>query len=93
MLPFWKNWFDTWGFALETQQVMAMRLSRLAAGGLPAVAEAERMVVEKFATLGLAHNAAALALFSGRGVGVAANHAMVPFRRRVRANRRRLSRG
>jgi hypothetical protein len=58
-----------------------------------ATAECSRMVFEKFDAAAAAHSAGALALVRGRSVEAAAELAMAPVKRRVRANRRRLSRG
>ena len=92
MLPLWSTWFDAARFGMETQQVIALRLLRMATGGPAAVTEAQRMVVEKVAAVALAQQAAALALMTGKTFPTAAAQAMLPIRRRMRANRRRLSR-
>jgi hypothetical protein len=91
MIGAWKNWVDATSFAIEAQQVVTLRLMRLASGGVAGAAEAQRMVTEK-AAAGLAAQAAATsALMAGRSFTAAARRAAVPYRRRVRANRRRLS--
>ncbi len=92
MLPFWSTWFDAARFGLESQQVIALRLMRMAAGGPLAATEAQRMVVEKVAAVAQAQQAAALALMTGKTFPTAATKAMIPIRRTMRANRRRLSR-
>ena len=92
MLPFWTSWLDAARFGLESQQVIGMRLMRMAAGGPLATTEAQRMVVEKVAALALANQAAALALMTGKPLHTAAAQAMRPMRKRMRANHRRLSR-
>jgi hypothetical protein len=70
--------------AAESQQVIWLRLFKLAAGGPKASAEARRMVSEK------------LALAAQAGVGVVTGETpagtVKRYRKKVRANRRRLSR-
>lgn len=76
--------------AVEAATVVALRGARLARGGPAAKSEARRMVSEKLeAALALQ----ALALTGGLGatVPVAAGKAVRHYRRKVRANRRRLS--
>lgn len=84
--------FDNWlsigvestMLAFESQQVVALRLLHLAAGGPSAVVESHRMVAEKVA----AAMESAVRVASGQGPD-----AIVSFyRRKVQANRRRLSR-
>jgi hypothetical protein len=77
---------------LDAQRVIAMRLTRIAAGGAKAELECRRMVSEKIAAGAAARAAAAKALASGKGVEVAAAKALAPVKRAVRANHRRLSR-
>jgi hypothetical protein len=91
MLKLWRNWIDANRFALDTQAVIALRLMRMASGGPLVAAEAQRMITEKVAALAAAQVAGGLALASGKSAGIAAKRAMAPIRRRVRANRRRLS--
>lgn len=68
--------------ALESQQVIGLRLTKLALGGPAASREAARMVIEKATALG----EAATKIATG---GTA--HAVVKgYRKKVRANRRRL---
>lgn len=92
MLPLWSTWFAAARFGIETQQVIALRLMRMAAGGPLAATEAQRMVVEKLAAMTQAQQAAALALMTGKTLPTAAAKALLPIRRTLRANRRRLSR-
>jgi hypothetical protein len=88
----WKMWTDTWRLGLDVQHVIAMRMLRISAGDAAAHAECRRMVTEKLAAGAAAHAAAVAALVSGKGVEAATAQAMVPIRRTVRANRRRLGR-
>ncbi len=92
MIAFWRNWIDAGRLALDAQSVIAMRVMRLASGGPLVAAETQRMTTEKIGTPAAAQLAGALALASGKGAGIAAKRAMTPIRRRVQANRRRLSR-
>ena len=80
----WKLGMDTAMLAFESQQVIGMRLAMLAAGGTAAQVEAQRMVTEKIAAAG---EAAVLVATGGNAAGVVAG-----YRRKVRANARRLSR-
>ena len=76
---------------LEAAMVVGLRGARLSAGGRVAKAESRRMVSEKIeAALALQ----ALALTGGLGATApaAAAKALRHYRRKVRANRRRLSR-
>ena len=79
-------------FALEAQQVIALRLMRLAAGGPTAQREAHRMVAEKVDAAAVAARLSAAA--SARGAHDAgAGDVVRMLRRRVRANRARLLKG
>ncbi|MFC7397707.1 hypothetical protein ACFQU1_10930 [Chelatococcus sp. GCM10030263] len=84
----WQAWMrlsrDMTLLGLEAQEVVALRLMRLAEGGTVAEAEAGRMVDEKVS----AFFEAATTLASGG----AAEHVVSRLRRRVRANGRRLRR-
>jgi hypothetical protein len=77
---------------IEVQSVIALRMLRFASGGARMEAEATRMVTEKVAAAVEAQTAAAVAAVSGRPQHVVANKALKVFKKRVRANRRRLSR-
>ena len=82
------NWlgltFDATLLAFESQRVVGLRLACLAAGGVAAEAEAQRMVVEK----GAAFVEAATTL----AFGGSANTVIRRYRTHVRANERRLQR-
>jgi hypothetical protein len=77
---------------LEAQSVIALRMLRLAAGGAKAQIEANRMVTEKVAAAAEAQTASAVAAARGSKTHVVAGKALYTYRKRVRANRRRLSR-
>jgi Flp pilus assembly protein TadG len=70
-----------------------MRLMKIAAGGTKGAAEFTRMVQEKAEAAAAAQTAGSLALAKGRSVKAATKAAMAPVKKRVRANRKRLSRG
>jgi hypothetical protein len=75
---------------MEAQSVVALRMLRFASGG--ARSEANRMVAEKVAAAAEAQAAAAVAAASGRQPHVVAGKALNVYKKRVRANKRRLSR-
>jgi hypothetical protein len=76
----------------EAQQVMALRLMRIAAGGARGQAETQRMMTEKFAALAEAQAAAAAGAVEGVASHRTGKKMLGVYRKRVRANRRRLSR-
>ena len=75
----------------EAQSVMALRFMRLATGGARAQSEARRMVTEKVMALGEAQSAAARAAIKGDKSHRTAAKVLRVYKRRVRKNRRRLS--
>ena len=79
-----KTWWNVGMLAAEAQQVIWLRCMRLAAGGVTASAEAQRMVSEKVA--------AAVPAAAGIVMGDSAVKVVKRYRKKVRANRRRLSR-
>ena len=84
--------FDLARLGAEAWMVVGLRLAKLAAGGPAAALEAQRMVAEKSAAAIEAQFAAGLALATGASHHVAGRKALVGYRRRVKANRRRLMR-
>ena len=92
MFPWIGLFFDASQLFLEAQEVVALRLEKLARGGPAAPIEAATMVAEKAATAGEAVLAAAFAVASGGDAHRAAGAFLRPYRKRVRANRRRLAR-
>jgi hypothetical protein len=83
-------WFEAARFSADSHNVIALRMMRLASGGPLAAAEATRMVSEKVAAFNEAQGALMTALMSGSSLDDAAAKAYAPYRRAVRANRRRL---
>jgi len=91
MHALWKFWTDACQVGLDAQQVIAMRLIRISAGGASAEAECGRMVSEKVCAAVDAQAAGAIALVDGKGLGAAAMAALAPVKQAVRANHSRLS--
>ena len=79
-----KPWWDLAMLAVESQQVIWLRSMRLAGGGAKASAEARRMVSEKLT--------AAAQAAAGAVLGDSPARTAKRYRKKVRANRRRLSR-
>ncbi len=92
MLNLWQSWIDLAQLGYDANSVVALRSMRLLSGGPDAAREARQMVSEKVAALAAAQMAGAMALASGQPFDVAAERAMAPVKRQVRANVRRLSR-
>jgi hypothetical protein len=69
-----------------------MRMMRLASGGVLAQRELQRMIAEKGLAVAEAQMAAAARIITGAGMADAARSASKVYERKVRANRRRLSR-
>lgn len=80
---------DAWTLGMEASSVMALRGLKLAAGGTAAQTEAARMVSEKLEA-GMALQAMAMTGGLGATPAGAAAKTLAHYRRKVRANRRRL---
>ena len=78
--------------SFDAQSVIALRMMRLASGGAKTKAEMNRMVIEKTAAIAEAQVAATSAIMAGRKDHVVASKALNVFKKRVKANKRRLSR-
>ncbi len=78
-----KSWSNLAMLALESQQVILLRMSKIAAGGTGAGRELQLMTAEKFTAA--AHEGARLML------GASSDSVVKGYRKRVRANLRRLS--
>jgi hypothetical protein len=89
--PWFKLAYETAWLGFDAQRVITLRLMRLATGGASGQAEAERMMSEKPAALVEAQMAAAGALAVGNSAA-AARKVLAVYKKRVRANKRRLSR-
>ena len=80
---------DAWQMGIEAQQVIGLRLVKIALGGVAGSDEASLMVSEKMQTAVAVQGDMALALMSGNAGGIPAR-TLVTYRRKVAANRRRL---
>jgi len=78
--------------AWDANVVIAMRMMRLASGGALAQREMQRMVAEKGIAIAQAQAAAAPKMVTGGGIAAMQKSACDVYRRKVRANRRRLVR-
>ncbi len=92
----WNTWFalslQAARLCWEAQSVIALRMMRLAAQGPGSQAEARRMVTEKVVALAEAQAAAACAAIKGGKDHHVAKKILGAYKKRVRANRRRLKR-
>ena len=84
--------FKSFLLGFEAQSVVALRMMRLAAGGAAAPAEAGRMIADKIAAGVEVQAVAASSVASGQQGTVVAGKVLRVLRKRVRANKRRLSR-
>jgi hypothetical protein len=87
----WSAFSDLVSLAVESQQVIALRLARMALGGARGRKETRRMIVEKAVAAATA-TAAAAKSFPRGGSPAALKKVQSTYRRAVRANRRRLMR-
>lgn len=91
-----KSWpelaFDSWLLMGEASMVMWLRSARLMMGGPLATREAQRMISEKFAA-GLTLMPTLMAGGTAQTAEAIGAATLAHYRKPVRANRRRLSRG
>jgi cell division GTPase FtsZ len=83
---------DIWSLGIESSTVIGLRTLKLAAGGAAADAESRRMVEEKLKA-GLEWQAMAITGGLGGAPHRVAAKTLAHYRRKVRANRRRLLKG
>ena len=83
---------DAWQLGVEAASVIGLRTLKMASGGPAADAEGRRMLAEKI-DAGLAWQALAMTGGLGLTPQSAAAKTLTHYRRKVRANRRRLSKG
>jgi hypothetical protein len=89
--PWLRLGLNTWALGMEASQVIALRMLKILSGGSAGQDEARRMVDEKIqAAMDL--QSAALRGSLGQTAEGAAGKVVSHYRRRVRANRRRLAR-
>jgi hypothetical protein len=95
-MQMWNDWLalslQTAKLSWEAQGVMALRVMRMAAQPAHSQTEARRMVTEKVAALGEAQAAAVTASITGGKSHRVAKKVLGVYKKRVRANRRRLTR-
>ena len=84
--------WDAWRLGMEASTVVGLRTLKIAQGGAAGQAEAERMVSEKLKA-GLELQTLALTGGLGATAASASARTLAHYRRRVNANRRRLSKG
>jgi hypothetical protein len=89
--PWFSLAYEATQLGFDAQRVIALRFMRLATGGASGQAEAHRMISEKPTALVEAQFAAAGALAGGSSA-VATRKILAVYKKRVRANKRRLSR-
>ncbi len=80
-----QNWMQVALLAVECQQVVGLRVMKMTLGGPAATREARRMVEEKIA--------ASLRATASMLTGASADKVIADYRKLVRANGRRLSKG
>ncbi|HEY3813299.1 MAG TPA: hypothetical protein VGL66_08725 [Caulobacteraceae bacterium] len=89
-----KSWLDlsvdAWSLGLEANMVIGLRMMKLAAGGAAAQAEVQRMVSEK-TDAGVALMTKGMVGALGLSPQDVVAKSLTHYRRKVRANRRRLS--
>jgi hypothetical protein len=90
--PWFALTFKAIQLGIDAQNVMTLRMMRLASGGTRAQNEMTRMVIEKATAGAEAQVAAVGAAVAGNKDHVIAGKALNVIRKRVGANRRRLSR-
>jgi hypothetical protein len=82
---------NTMRLGFEAQNVIALRMARLASGGTRGQVEARRMIAEKVAAMTEAQTAAFSAVIAGRKDVAVAGKVLRVYKKHIRANRRRLS--
>ena len=90
--PWLKIGLDVWALGMESSSVVGVRTMKIAAGGAAADAESRLMVDEKIKA-GLEWQTMMLTGGLGLTAPRAAAKTLAHYRRKVRANRRRLSKG
>jgi hypothetical protein len=95
-LQAWNAWctlsLQTAKLGWEAQGVIALRMMRLATPGVGSQTEARRMVTEKVAALAEAQAAAAAVAIKGGNSHRVTKKVLSVYGKRVRANKRRLTR-
>ena len=89
--PWFRLGMQSWSLAAEASSVMTLRMMKIAAGGAAAEAETARMIAEK-SKAALELQAMFLAGTLGATAPTVMGRTMGHYRRKVRANQRRLTR-
>jgi hypothetical protein len=92
VLNLWNAYIRAAQVGWDANVVAAMRVMRLAVGGALAQREAQRMVAEKVTANAEAQAAAITKMLMGGRMAAATKSASAVYQRKVRANRRRLTR-
>jgi hypothetical protein len=92
LIPWLALTFKTLQLDFDAQNVVALRMLRFATGDARAQNEARRVVAEKIEAAAEVQGAAISAIMTGRKDAVVAGKVLRVLNRRVRANKRRLSR-
>jgi hypothetical protein len=87
--PWLQFGMDSLWLGAEAQGVIALRMMKFAAGGPAAAVEAELMVAEKLRAAAETQTQLLTSVLTGKG-HLAPARALAGYRRKVRANRRRL---
>jgi hypothetical protein len=82
---------DSWRLAAESQAVIGLRMAKLAAGDPASAHEVQLMISEKMQAAAQVQTQMLADTLTGSG-HLATRRALAHYRRKVRANRRRLSR-
>ena len=90
--PWLRIAMDAWSLSLEASSVIGLRTLKIAAGGAAGQAETRLMVAEKI-DAGLDLHTKAMTGALGFDATTAASKTLSHYRRKVRANRRRLTKG
>jgi hypothetical protein len=83
--------FDLSRLAFESNMVIGLRMMKLAAGGPKAISEANLMTSEKLQAASSVMIDGAFALASGKSMESIGKSTVAHYRKKVRANHRRLS--
>lgn len=89
---YWRDCIDAYLFAIEAQCVVTLRVANFASWHPHSAAESHRMLTEKVFALSDAHVAGVTSFLNGNDPLEMMRSALLPIRRRVRENHRRLLR-
>jgi hypothetical protein len=92
MFNLWHSYLQLARTGWDANAVVALRIMRIASGGTIAQREIQRMIIEKGFAMAQAQAVAAAKMMTGGSAAAASASASRVFHRKVRANKRRLSR-